>query len=53
MPSTGTPSSSTPRSSWGAPGSYTLEGPPERIDARGLPGRDGRPAEIVPGWISQ
>ena len=36
MPITGTPSSSRPRSSRGAPSAYTDAGPPERMIPRGL-----------------
>ena len=36
MPRVGTPSCSTPGSSVGAPGSYTDDGPPERISATGF-----------------
>src|SRR5438552_14910151 len=36
MPKTGTSESNRPGSSRGAPGSYTLDGPPERITASGL-----------------
>ncbi len=36
MPSVGTPRSKTPESSAGAPGSYTDDGPPERIRPTGF-----------------
>jgi membrane carboxypeptidase/penicillin-binding protein PbpC len=36
MPKTGTSLSNRPASSVGAPGSYTLEGPPERMIAAGF-----------------
>ena len=36
MPSVGTPRSKTPPSSAGAPGSYTDDGPPERMSPTGF-----------------
>ncbi len=36
MPKTGTPASNRERSRVGAPGSYTDEGPPERMMAAGF-----------------
>ena len=39
MPRIGTPSEKIAGSQWGAPGSYTLFGPPERIKASGSSSR--------------
>jgi hypothetical protein len=47
MPSTGTPSSSTAGSSCGAPSSYSDDGPPLRMIARGSRARQLRRGRVI------
>src|SRR3954453_10660992 len=52
MPKAGTPASKSPGSTCGAPGAYTLDGPPERTTAAGLRARISS-AGTLQGTISE